>query len=106
MDRPGAAFFGAGGEERDEAEQVVGGLDEPFKAGALQAHLVEKHGALFFIQLGDLSFEIGADDHDARAFPGGNLADDVDVRVTVRHVGFGYVGGVEDGLVGQQKERA
>ena len=39
LDRPGAGFLGAGGEEGDEVEEVVAGADDPGEAGLLEAEV-------------------------------------------------------------------
>ena len=41
-DRPGARFLGAGGEEGDQAEQLVAGADDAGEAGLLEAEVGEE----------------------------------------------------------------
>jgi len=57
LDRPGAGFLGAGGEEGDEAEQLVTGADQPVEAGLLQPQRLQELGLLGRFELGDLGFD-------------------------------------------------
>ena len=53
-DGPGPALVLAGGEVGDEAQQGVAGLDEPVQAGLGDAQVLQEHGLLVRLQLGDL----------------------------------------------------
>ena len=59
--RPGARLLRAGGEERDQAEQMVSGADEPIKSRFFQPEVIEELRAFAFRQLRDLFFNARRD---------------------------------------------
>ena len=62
LNRPGPALVGTGGEEGDEAQQGVAGLNQPVEAAFRHAQLLHEHGLLLrVIQLGDVRLQLGAD---------------------------------------------
>ena len=75
FDGPGAALVLAVGQERDEAEQRVGALDQAVEAGLLNAELLEEHRAVLAVELGDILLELGADRQHLRALAVGELLD-------------------------------
>ena len=104
FDRPGAALVLAGGEEGDQAQQGVAGLDEPVQAGLGDAQIVQEHLLLLAIQLGDLRLQLGTDGDDLGPLLGGQLLHHlvVGVGVAVGKALLIQVGGVDDGLEGEQ----
>ena len=59
VDGPGARFLRAGGEEGDEAEKLVTGLDHASEAGFVQAEVGQKGVALFSRKGRDLRLDGG-----------------------------------------------
>ena len=99
-DGPGAALILAGGEEGDEAQQGVAGFDEPVQAGFLDAQVLQEHGLLLPVQLGDLGLQLGAHGDDLGPLLGGDLLHLLvvgDVLVVGKAVLI-QVGGIDDGL--------
>src|SRR5438067_768189 len=62
MNRPGARFLRAGGEERLQIEQLVRGANEGVQSRLFQSHLLEEIVPLRGGKLRDLRLELAADD--------------------------------------------
>ena len=104
LDGPGAALVLAVGQERDEAEQRVGALDEAVEAGFLNAELLEEHRAVLAVELGNVLLELGADRQHLRALLFGELLDllEITVAVLIGEAVLVHVRGVDDGLEAQK----
>ena len=59
VDGPGARFLGAGGEEGDQAEQLVAGADHPREAGLVESEVGEESVALVGRKGRDLGLDRG-----------------------------------------------
>src|SRR5262245_40613977 len=62
-DRPGAALVGAGGEHRDEGDELEGGAQEAVARGLLEPERGDEVGLLGLGQLGDVHLD-GGGEHD------------------------------------------
>ncbi len=94
---PGLDLHLAGGEERLQPQQPVGGLGEHLQTGALEPEGLQVFGGLLRVELGQLRLDLGAD---------GDGGDAVDGReVLAQHV-LVHVRHVQDRLHGQQEEPA
>ena len=104
FDGPSPALVLAVGQERDEAEQRVGALDQAVEAGLLNAELLEEHRAILAVELGDVLLELGADRQNLRALLIGELLDllEIPVAVLIRKAVLVHVRGVDDGLEAQK----
>ena len=105
LDRPGTAFVAARGQEGDQAQQVIAGGDQTVKAALFNAELGEEHIALFGIHAGDFLFDGGGNGDAFAAFGGGDGAYALDHLQIIRfgHGIFGDVGGIDNGLLGEQE---
>ena len=103
-DGPGPALVLAAGEEGDQPQQGVAGPDEPVQAALVDPQVLQKHGLLLALQLGDLRLQLGAHGDHLGALagrPGLHLL----VVTHIFAVGEAVlvqVGGVDHGLEGQQ----
>lgn len=104
FDGPSPALVLAVGQERDEAEQRVGALDQAVEAGLLNAELFKEHRAILAVQLGDVLLELGANRQNLRALLVGELLDllQIPVAVLIRKAVLVHVRGVDDGLEAQK----
>ena len=104
LDGPGPALVLTGGEEGDEAQQGIAGLDEPVQTGLGHPQILQEHGLFFALQLGDLCLQLGADGNDLGPFLGGQLFHQliIGVGVAVGKAFLVQVGGVDDGLEAQK----
>ena len=104
-DGPGTALVLAVGQEGDQAQQVIAALDQPVKAGFLDAQILQEHGPLLgIVQLGDILLQLGADGQHLRALLGGQIPDKAEIFVVliVGEALLVHVGGVDNGLQAQQ----
>ena len=104
FDGPGAALVLAVGQERDEAEQRVGALDQAVEAGLLNAEVLEEHRAVLTVELGDVLLELGANRQNLRALAVGELLDllEILVAILIRKAVLVHVRSVDDGLEAQK----
>ena len=103
-DGPGPALVLAAGEVGDEAQQGVAGLHQPVQAALADAQVLQEHGLLLALQLGDLRLQLGAHGDDLGPLGPGPLRY---LPVVGGSLGVGeallvQVGGVDDGLEGEQ----
>ena len=57
-DRPGADLVGARGQERDQAEQLVGQARSPGPGWTREAEVLQEHGGLVGLELADLHLDL------------------------------------------------
>src|SRR6266849_6058016 len=86
-DRPCAALRLSAGEKRNQAEQLIGGVDQPVEAGFLQAVGGQQLGGLGVLEVGQFGFDPAADGRDGCV---GSLRQDAQVvpldrAVNLRH---------------------
>ena len=108
FDGPGAALVLAVGQEGNQAQKVVGALDQPVQTGLLNAQIRQKHGPLLgIVQLGDILLQLGADRQHLRALLLRQLTDGPEIAVilVVGKAVLIHVGGVNNGLQAQQIRR-
>ena len=103
-DGPGPALVLAAGEVGDEAQQSVAGLDQTIQAGLFYPQILQEHGLLLRLQLGDLRLQLGTHGDHLGALRLGPL---LYLLVVGDGLGIGkavliQVGGIDDGLEGEQ----
>ena len=106
-DGPGAAFLLAVGQEADEAQQLVAGLDELVQTGGLDAHFLQERNFFLLRGTGNVLLGLGADGDSLGVFLLGAGGNEREVRVLVQpaqQVVLADVAGVDDRFGGQQAQ--
>ncbi len=73
--RPGAAFVFSGGEEGDQAEQVVALADEAGQAAVGESIAAQEFGGVFVAHLCQFSFDFAADGAGSRVGAGADFGE-------------------------------
>src|ERR1700761_6424143 len=97
--RPGMRFFRSDGEEGDEIEQAIAGMDDARETRLAKPQRREIFGFLGLIaELRDLGLDRGGDDDRAGAARGGVFGDALRLRVAGRSARFLDIADIEHGL--------
>lgn len=96
-DGPRTHLLHASRKVSDQAKQFIRSPDEAVETGFLQSQLFQKHLLVLALQLGDLGFDLGADDDYLCAFFRSVLADSLYMRIVVGIVNpvLGHVANVK-----------
>ena len=107
-DGPRPALVLAIGQEGDQAQQLIGALDQAVQTGFFNAQILQEHGPLLrIVQLRDILLQLGTDGQHLCALLGGQIPDGLEIGIVlvVGEALLVHIGGIDDGLQAQQIRR-